>query len=61
MSDASAELTPVQQAAYMAWAEEIERDDWEPHPRGNGVALEGDEAADYTRTLLGELDGPAAG
>jgi hypothetical protein len=49
------ELTAAEQAAFTAWAELIERDDYEPRPSGQGVALEGDEAAAYSRALLAEL------
>ncbi len=49
-------LTADQEAAYLAWTELIERDDYEPSPSGTGIALEGDEAAAYSRALLDELE-----
>jgi len=48
-------LTAAEQAAFTAWAELIETDDYEPRPSGAGVALEGDAAVAYSRSLLADL------
>lgn len=53
-------LTSAEEASSNAWAQQIERDDYEPRASDHGVALEGGEAAAYSRALLEDLLGADA-
>ena len=51
----SRDLTPEQQTAYSGWADAIERDDYVPRPAASSTAIEGNEAARYSREVLDDI------